>query len=137
MRISDWSSDVCSSDLSANSRLSEAQRIAQIGDWEYGIHDGTIHWSPELYMMFERDPDLGPPSQAEIRDYFDEPSQEILDRALDQVTRTGEPQEYELRAILPSGRVSYRKIRSEEHTYELQSLMRNSYAVYFLKKKNN
>src|SRR3546814_10543920 len=61
-------------------------------------------------MMFERDPDLGPPSQAEIRDYFDEPSQEILDRALDQVTRTGEPQEYELRAILPSGRVSYRKI---------------------------
>src|SRR3546814_1875961 len=26
--------------------------------------------------------------------------------------------------------------RSEEHTYELQSLMRNSYAVFFLKKKN-
>src|SRR3546814_7983553 len=26
--------------------------------------------------------------------------------------------------------------RSEEHTSELQSLMRNSYAVFFLKKKN-
>src|SRR3546814_9200666 len=26
-------------------------------------------------------------------------------------------------------------IRSEEHTYELQSLMRNSYAVFCLKKK--
>src|SRR3546814_6164604 len=26
--------------------------------------------------------------------------------------------------------------RSEEHTYELQSLMRKSYAVYCLKKKN-
>src|SRR3546814_10384348 len=26
--------------------------------------------------------------------------------------------------------------RSEEHTYELQSLMRNSYAVFCLKKKN-
>src|SRR3546814_7218147 len=30
---------------------------------------------------------------------------------------------------------SNREIRSEEHTSELQSLMRNSYAVFFLKKK--
>src|SRR3546814_1140448 len=29
-----------------------------------------------------------------------------------------------------------REIRSEEHTSELQSLMRNSYAVFCLKKKN-
>src|SRR3546814_8706765 len=29
----------------------------------------------------------------------------------------------------------YRFERSEEHTYELQSLMRNSYAVFCLKKK--
>src|SRR3546814_6255818 len=29
------------------------------------------------------------------------------------------------------------RIRSEEHTSELQSLMRTSYAVYCLKKKNN
>src|SRR3546814_2345762 len=28
-------------------------------------------------------------------------------------------------------------VRSEEHTSELQSLMRNSYAVFCLKKKNN
>src|SRR3546814_9977328 len=30
---------------------------------------------------------------------------------------------------------SHRKVRSEEHTSELQSLMRNSYAVFCLKKK--
>src|SRR3546814_1008678 len=29
------------------------------------------------------------------------------------------------------------ELRSEEHTSELQSLMRNSYAVFCLKKKNN
>src|SRR3546814_6472187 len=29
----------------------------------------------------------------------------------------------------------YRQLRSEEHTSELQSLMRNSYAVFCLKKK--
>src|SRR3546814_8204103 len=30
----------------------------------------------------------------------------------------------------------FRALRSEEHTSELQSLMRISYAVFFLKKKN-
>src|SRR3546814_4991570 len=30
----------------------------------------------------------------------------------------------------------HKRIRSEEHTSELQSLMRNSYAVFCLKKKN-
>src|SRR3546814_5797390 len=35
-----------------------------------------------------------------------------------------------------SCRLSIARIRSEEHTSELQSLMRNSYAVFCLKKKN-
>src|SRR3546814_2735257 len=34
-------------------------------------------------------------------------------------------------------RLAIRPRRSEEHTSELQSLMRNSYAVFCLKKKNN
>src|SRR3546814_9803350 len=33
--------------------------------------------------------------------------------------------------------LSYNQLRSEEHTSELQSLMRISYAVFCLKKKNN
>src|SRR3546814_9092459 len=51
------------------------------------------------------------------------------------------------RAILPSSAARQRPAtglelsevsdRSEEHTSELQSLMRNSYAVFCLKKKNN
>src|SRR3546814_8650826 len=36
-----------------------------------------------------------------------------------------------------SSRVPYRRRRSEEHTSELQSLMRISYAVFCLKKKTN
>src|SRR3546814_1788170 len=40
--------------------------------------------------------------------------------------------------VFPGGRVDpddYRVARSEEHTSELQSLMRTSYAVFCLKKK--
>src|SRR3546814_6914322 len=42
--------------------------------------------------------------------------------------------------LMSSGRssaISARATRSEEHTSELQSLMRISYAVFCLKKKNN
>src|SRR3546814_6775758 len=38
---------------------------------------------------------------------------------------------------LPPHRLARAADRSEEHTSELQSLMRNSYAVFCLKKKNN
>src|SRR3546814_6111891 len=37
----------------------------------------------------------------------------------------------------PGGTAGFARRRSEEHTSELQSLMRNSYAVFCLKKKNN
>src|SRR3546814_7250106 len=37
---------------------------------------------------------------------------------------------------LPGARHTKNFFRSEEHTSELQSLMRTSYAVFFLKKKN-
>src|SRR3546814_5789758 len=39
-------------------------------------------------------------------------------------------------SVFASASTSRSASRSEEHTYELQSLMRNSYARYCLKKKN-
>src|SRR3546814_6604295 len=43
--------------------------------------------------------------------------------------RFGQPRQHRLR-------ISLERLRSEEHTSELQSLMRISYAVFCLKKKN-
>src|SRR3546814_5079159 len=96
MRISDWSSDVCSSDLQHIGRLAAgdrrtlrrrgvgrsalfARRLAEGRPWRMGAG----RCAGQLYLPF----------------------------------RTG--------AFL----------RSEEHTSELQSLMRNSYAVFCLKKQ--
>src|SRR3546814_8046621 len=52
--------------------------------------------------------------------------------------RTQRPPAYAGRRLAnASGRRMFRnRQRSEEHTSELQSLMRNSYAVFCLKKKN-
>src|SRR3546814_1445318 len=84
MRISDWSSDVCSSDLASPPSAHTAERIA-------GQAAVSVCWSSASAIIAASD------SSARTR-------------------ATG---------------------RSEEHTSELQSLMRTSYAVFCLKKKRS
>src|SRR3546814_2135218 len=60
---------------------------------------------------------------------------ETLDCTLDAVLKVGEVEDGEEFPELPQ--VESRLERSEEHTSELQSLMRISYAVFCLKKKKN
>src|SRR3546814_2156442 len=49
----------------------------------------------------------------------------------------GFPFQQHMRLLAVRRRTARRRIRSEEHTSELQSLMRISYAVFCLKKKTN
>src|SRR3546814_8883273 len=52
-----------------------------------------------------------------------------------QLTRTIEDQNIQIETIYSIAEAIVEKYRSEEHTSELQSLMRISYAVFCLKKK--
>src|SRR3546814_8132222 len=56
---------------------------------------------------------------------------DTLQRQIEQSARWGRPFDTECRIVLPDGHIR----RSEEHTSELQSLMRISYAVFCLQKK--
>src|SRR3546814_7101722 len=110
MRISDWSSDVCSSDL--------------------------LH--PEALDILARAGATVTPGSQRVR----------LDRGLVKAALASAPAAFTLHARNPAhdlpvgGRniafgsvASAPNARSEEHTSELQSLMRISYAVFCLKKK--
>src|SRR3546814_6702994 len=115
MRISDWSSDVCSSDLDAG---------ASRGPGMSGFVIGDDH--PALPGHFPGRPIV--------------PGVVILDRVLDAIEAAHGPlgalrlpQVKFLRPLLP-GQAAWVE-RSEEHTSELQSLLRISYAVFCLKNK--
>lgn len=39
----------------SNKRLNEAQRIAKVGSWELDLATGHLHWTDEIYRLFEID----------------------------------------------------------------------------------
>src|SRR3546814_6745012 len=122
MRISDWSSDVCSSDLA------------------YPDNRGKV-----VFLQ------INPPSRSDVADYVD------IRRELEAVAGhvNGAFAEYDWAPIRYLNKSFSRRalagffraarvglvtplrdgMRSEEHTSELQSLMRISYAVFCLKTK--
>src|SRR3546814_10601747 len=94
MRISDWSSDVCSSDLPSFRRslalgnVAKGRSTEQVGLLPDALHRGNVARFADAMAGHARSPQKA------------------------------------------------KAVRSEEHTSELQSLMRISYAVFCLKKKN-
>src|SRR3546814_1297665 len=128
MRIRDWSSDVCSSDLKPLIRLVLNQigrRLTEHLHAENGANAAPKH---KLLMMLDEFPALGrldffETSLAFLAGYGVRAF--LIAQSLNQIEKAyGEHN-----AILDNCH------RSEEHTSELQSLMRISYAVFCLKKK--
>src|SRR3546814_10106490 len=111
MRISDWSSDGCSSDLvwAEVPYLFDPQYRAALAWAEEVTRVSETHASDEAYAAAA--------AAFEPRDLVD---LTIAIAAMNAFNRLGAP------FRLP--------VRSEEHTSELQSLMRISYAVFCLKK---
>src|SRR3546814_3805598 len=130
MRISDWSSDVCSSDLNGRAlvkaagrgrnactrrtlfKLLHAQRNALLLDIDVEndcLDDFTL--AMEVKRVFAGD------SPCDVRH---------VDHAIDVAVETNEQAEF-------SGVLDF-AFRSEVHPSELHSLMRISYAVFCLKK---
>src|SRR3546814_7206094 len=107
MRISDWSSDVCSSDLAADHAL---RRVEEPGPAR-PADPAPRALSSGGSAQDARQSTTGDPARTGIC---------LPPRA--QGSRTG------------NRSVPRRAARSEEHTSELQSLMRISYAVFCLKK---
>src|SRR3546814_6327085 len=132
MRISDWSSDVCSSDLA--DALVEAERRIE----DLIAHRITPTLSENLAHLLEDTVDGRVTRFVWLRQFEVGANSAAANRLMDRLEYL---QRFDLPADLldgvPAHRVTRlrRQGRSEEHTSELQSLMRISYAVFCLKKK--
>src|SRR3546814_3360313 len=135
MRISDWSSDVCSSDLLRPCRHADRTRpgVLYATVWRSAGNAGrcSCAWRSTFGRIAMIACIKSAWRVAAIRDCN-------LARASG-VRRIGSRQnaaDQRARVIAQSLRRQSAQHRSEGHTSELQSLMRISYAVFCLKKKN-
>src|SRR3546814_8458856 len=110
MRISDWSSDVCSSDLGVD--------VADIG---------PHHLGDVLQRQIADRVAIAVVDLLEVVDVQDQQRQRLL--AVAGVLHQPPQVTVQVAPVVQAGQ------KSEEHTSELQSLMRISYAVFCLKKK--
>src|SRR3546814_7331023 len=118
MRISDWSSDVCSSDLT-QLRCQDLQPRAGEGDGEDCLEPTAQFRVAGSERRTGEQQRIAVEQQQALQADRGDDQRQSLDRG----------------ARRHAHGIERAEERSEEHTSELQSLMRISYAVFCLKKK--
>src|SRR3546814_5516609 len=144
MRISDWSSDVCSSDLwgvpeladyigmvwfredvTVSAAQARQQAVLAIGP----VDDADRTWVNGVAVGGNGNP-------GEPRTYLVPVGTLVAGRNTITVNADNVYAKGGMSGPAEAMRLLFADGRSEEHTSELQSLMRNSHAVFCLKKKN-
>ena len=89
--------------------LTEAQKIAKIGNWEWSVFDNETIWSDELFHLFGRDLSLAPPNYGEILEYYLEEDREPHNQAVQNAISEGQSYRLELRLakLRPDGSYCY------------------------------
>src|SRR3546814_6375859 len=128
MRISDWSADVCSSDLAA-----DVDEMAGAGEQRHrlALPEGRGDDRQVVQMAGALPRIVGDEGVALAHRRDGKAVDEVLYRQRHGVDVAGRPGD----RLRQHAAFSVEDARSEEHTSELQSLMRISYAVFCLKKK--
>src|SRR3546814_9992556 len=128
MRISDWSSDVCSSDLNTGFQ-SPFHRAS--GPLDRGLFHARTVEAPRAFFL------RAPPSRCASAHIHC--CARRIAGAYPERERPAQPPSCPANHETMAGAAGFEPatlgFRSEEHTSELQSLMRISYAVFCLKKK--
>src|SRR3546814_7812234 len=124
MRISDWSSDVCSSDLTVE--IDKHAFLGAVAILQHCVEAGCAYVDKIfVHQLHDLEETLGIPPL-------------LIHEFVDLILRNTkiDVESPDMQIFLQCPIFDLRILRSDEHTSELQSLMRTSYAVFCLKKKN-
>ncbi len=85
--------------------LSEAQKMAHIGNWVWDIATDKAYWSDELYRIFRRDPQELAPSYNEYLNYIHPDDRDYVSNALKKALNRGKPCNIDYRIVLANGEI--------------------------------
>jgi len=91
----------------ASRRLQEAQRIAQIGNWEMDLWTNTLHWSEEIFRIFEIDPQRFGASYEAFLQAIHPEDRAAVHEAYSRHLWDKQPYKIAHRLLFPDGRIKY------------------------------
>lgn len=89
----------------SETRLSRAQRIAQLGNWEWNILTGDLIWSDEIYSIFERSPDTFEATYENFLTTIHPDDRNMVSDYVDRCVRDHKPYSIVHRIICPDGKI--------------------------------
>ena len=91
----------------SEARLAEAQRVAQLGSWEWDVRTGLVWWSDELYRRYGKDPATYQPSVDGYMAIVHPDDRDRVAAALGAVQEAGSAITSEHRFLRPDGGVGW------------------------------
>jgi len=89
--------------LQSEERLAKAQRLARLGNWEWDLNSGELHWSEEMYRLFGIDPGHWAPTRDTQLERVHPSDKDTVSRALVEALRNVRPYSLDFRIVLPDG----------------------------------
>jgi PAS domain S-box-containing protein len=86
--------------------LSDAQRLARLGSWEYDVQTQTIAYSEETYRIFGFDPAQSP-TYKDLRQRIHPADMQSFKQFVKRAIATGAAYDHEMRIVLPDGSLRY------------------------------
>ncbi|MET0085085.1 MAG: EAL domain-containing protein [Sedimenticola sp.] len=93
--------------------LSEAQRIAQLGNWDLDLETNKLHWSDEIYRIFGLEPNQFDASYEAFLNAIHPDDRDYVNKAYTESVKNREPYDIEHRLLLEDGTLKYVKERCE------------------------
>jgi PAS domain S-box-containing protein len=95
--------------IESERRLKEAQKIAQMGNWLLEIESNKLHWSDEVYRMFDLEPQAFEATYDDFLKYIHPEDKEKVNSAYLNSLETKEDYEIEHRVITKDNKIKYVK----------------------------
>lgn len=91
----------------SEARLSEAQRLAKMGSWEFYLSTGEMEWSDYIYELTEHDSKLPPLSYQEFMELVHPDDRERRETVIQEATAKQNSYQIDYRIITKKGNLKY------------------------------
>jgi len=88
-------------------RLNEAQRLAKIGSWECDLVKDTLHWSDEVYRIFDLEPQQFASTYEAFLDTLHPDDRAVVDKAYTDSVKNKTPYNISHRLLLKNGMAKF------------------------------